>query len=227
MKQKNVKYLVIIISLLIMTNCENSTEADFDSNERVVGSGRISIENRSIGSFTGVLIKNIGNVFVTQENSPSIKVEADDNIIKDVTTKVENGSLVISLANKSYSNITVHVYVSSPIIEKLLIEGAGNIVVEKPINTGKIQCAINGTGNISLKGAADEMTCTINGAGNINAFNFIVLKCTALINGVGNCEINVLKELIASITGTGNITFDGNPQTVSSSITGMGKIAKK
>jgi hypothetical protein len=71
------------------------------------------------------------------------------------------------------------------------------------------------------------MTCTINGAGNIDAFNFIVLKCTALINGVGNCEINVLKELIASITGTGNIIFDGNPQTVSSSITGMGKIAKK
>jgi hypothetical protein len=226
MKTKLFMTLAFITATLLFTYCDHVNEGE-EIDQNVVGSDRISSEYRSPAPFRGIRIQNFGNVFVTQEQTQSLKIEADDNIIKDVITTVENGVLSVGLRGKSYSNITLHVYASMPTIEKLLIDGAGNIVVEKPITSTDITASINGTGNLSLKGVANYLTCTINGAGNINAFDFLVNKCTALINGTGNCELNVSRELTASITGTGKIIYDGNPATLNSSISGSGKIVKK
>jgi hypothetical protein len=44
---------------------------------------------------------------------------------------------------------------------------------------------------------------------------------------MGNCEVNVTKELNASVSGMGKISYSGNPADVSKNVSGMGTVDKR
>jgi hypothetical protein len=201
---------------------------DSDSiNGPLDGSGKIITQVRNVSECNSINLRYAGSVYLTQDNNQSIRVEADDNIIDYVITQAENGVLTVGLQNGSYSHVTVRIYISLKSITGISINGAGNIIVQNQISSDDITCFINGAGDINLKGYGNNLDCRINGAGNIEAFEFQVKNCTARINGTGNCSVNTTEMLDAAISGVGNITYDGNPKTVKSSISGIGKISRK
>ena len=196
-------------------------------NDPLYGSGRIVTQVRNVSDCSSINLKYAGSVYLTQDNNQSIRVEADDNIIENVITRNDNGVLTVGLEDGCYSDVKVKIYVSLKSIEAISINGAGNIIVQNPIASNNVACLINGAGDINLKGSGSNLDCRINGAGNINAFDFQSKNCTARINGTGNCSVNVSEYLDASISGVGNIVYDGNPKQIKSSISGIGKISRK
>jgi len=224
MKTIRLKILAFIFLSTIFFSCKESSSTNDNT---IHGSGRIVTHERTVDECNGILIKSVGNVYLTQGTSQSIRIEADDNIIEKVVTRKENGILVTGLESGSYSNITLKIYVSLKTINQLSIEGAGNIAVENPIEGDSIVASIIGAGNISLKGSDNFLNCRIDGAGNINAENFIAKKCTALVNGAGNCTVYVTEDLNATVIGVGTINYYGNPQRVTASVQGLGQIIKK
>lgn len=211
--------------MLMITGCVEHVY--INDPETKYGSGKIISETRNVDECYGVCLKYAGKIFLTQGDEQSIRIEADDNIIDDVVAQSENGILNVGLKEGSYSNATVRIYVVLKNIKSISIEGAGNIVVENPITCSDLICNINGAGDIDLWGNGNTLSCRINGAGNISAFDFPAKYCTAKISGTGNCTVNVSENLDASISGVGNITYDGNPKSVKSSISGIGKINKR
>ncbi len=221
---------VIPLLIIIFPACDvtiNSTDSTGKDSLTEYGSGNLITQQRTAGECTGINIKYAANIILTQDTIQTIKVEADDNIIDDVVTEKQNDILVCGLRKKNYSNVTINIYVSLKLIKELTIEGAGNISVHYPVNCTAIECAITGAGNITLTGKADSMSCKVAGAGNIEAFDFKVKNCSAILTGTGYLNIFVSQSLYASIIGIGNITYDGNPSSVTTSITGMGNITKR
>ena len=224
MLKRSVKLLsFVIFSAFIFNACQDSSV----EHNTIVGSGNIVSEIRSISDCTGIEIISAGNVYLTQDTTQLIRIEADDNIISDVITREENGILLTGLTNKSYSNITLKIYVSLKAIQELSVTGAGNIECTKAIQVDNLYSVINGAGNINLEGTANSFECIINGAGNVNAKDFIVKNCMANVNGAGNCSVNVTGNLKAVVTGVGSIFYYGNPINVTSSVTGIGQIIRK
>jgi len=218
------KAMLFILSFIILYGCDKSNINDDDT---IHGSGKIVSQTRDVEECSGLTIKNMGNVYLTQADIQSIRVEADDNIIDDVITRKENGELVVGLEDGSYSNITLKIYVSLKTIESLSIQGAGNIYGQNSFECDSLDCVINGAGNINVQGNGNYQNCFINGAGNINAENFIVEKCKVFVNGAGTCTVNVTEDLDASVNGAGTIFYYGNPSNVRTSITGVGQITSK
>ena len=107
---------------------------------------------------------------------------------------------------------------------KIHLGGSGNLSLEGDADTASV--LISGSGNVWLSGKGKSMKAKIGGSGNINAESFLVSECDALINGSGNCFINVTDSLKASIAGSGTIRYLGNPRT-ESSISGSGVIKPK
>jgi hypothetical protein len=215
-------FLLILLSVL-MTGCMN----DSNVNETNYGSGRIVSQNRSVEECTGINIRYAGNVYLSQGDVQSVRVEADDNIINNVKTYADDGILNVGLDEGNYSNVTVRIYVILKTIDNVTIQGAGNITAENSLVCDQVYCSINGAGDINLNGNANNLTCGINGAGNINALGFPVKTCNARINGTGSCTVNVSEDLDAAISGVGNIIYDGNPTQVKSKVSGVGKISRK
>ncbi|GAJ00009.1 unnamed protein product, partial [marine sediment metagenome] len=75
-------------------------------------------------------------------------------------------------------------------------------------------------------GSAKEMKASITGSGKVYASNFVVDKCEVRISGSGDVEINVKSDLDANITGSGSVSYKGNPSHINSHSSGSGHVRK-
>ena len=217
--------VALIGAILFLGGCERD-EVIVPRNQ-IAGSGRIVSQLRNVGSFSGIQITNIGDVYITQDTVESLRIEADDNIVDLVQTSVAGGTLSVGLREGSYSNVTVRIHASMQQISSLESVGAGEFHTTGAIHTDKVTCRITGAGAISLSGTATEQIVEISGAGSIDNFGLVSSLCTVTVTGTGSVGVNVTQELHASVSGTGTITYDGNPPLVHSSITGTGTIRPK
>ena len=68
----------------------------------VEGSGKLLVETRDLPSFSGVNVSGSMDVYLTQGTTQAVKVEADDNLLKLIKTKVRGQELFIS-SRKCYT----------------------------------------------------------------------------------------------------------------------------
>jgi Putative auto-transporter adhesin, head GIN domain len=215
--------------VLSVVGCkEESTQIDTIDDpgqiDTIIGSGNIVSEQRTTVAFQGVQITGKAKVFITQDSVPSLRVEADDNVINRVTTNVVGGILVIAMEKASYERITVNVYVTMPSVDLLEVTGAGEFVTTLPIQCTTLTCRISGAGIIQLTGSADNQILMVSGTATVSNFGFVSAKCSISISGVANCEVYVTDQLDAMISGVGNIVYDGNPLVIRQIVSGSGSI---
>jgi len=227
-KARPLNFLTIGISALVfllLSGCRHDVvEPDGD---QIVGSGKIVSEQRTVPEFSGILVNGSAEVVITQEPNQSLRVEADDNIIGRVKTRIQAGNLVVELEPGSYHHTTVRIHASMRAIHFLECAGAADFSVTGPIATDVIECRISGAGHYELHGTADEQTIAISGAGEVHNFGLTTRNSTVTISGTGNVEVHASDRLDASISGTGSIAYAGNPRTVHQSIQGIGNIEPK
>ena len=83
---KNIAFTIVITGLLI--SCGHKS-----------GSGHIITQNRETGSFTALSASGGFEVELTKGAAEKMVIEADDNLIKYIETKVVNDELRIRLDN--------------------------------------------------------------------------------------------------------------------------------
>jgi len=105
------------------------------------------------------------------------------------------------------------------------ISGSGKISFDGAI-TGSADVGISGSGKFSASGSANEIKTNISGSGKVLAADLVVDKCDVRISGSGDVEINVKSSLDANISGSGTISYKGNPSQVNSHASGSGRIRK-
>jgi Putative auto-transporter adhesin, head GIN domain len=102
--------------------------------------------------------------------------------------------------------------------------GSGSISTLTAIEVAKISAKNSGSGNINLSGGITgitELNALVAGTGSIQSFFLYTKNTNATILGSGNIECNVLANLNAKISGSGNVFYRGNP-----TVTGSGTPAK-
>ena len=220
MKLGTAAIAVILLAIALLAGCtKNATDAD-----QIVGSSRIVSQQRPASAFSGIQLTGVGRVVITQDTVESLRVEANDNIIDKVTTSVHHGLLMIELQQGSYSNITLNLFVSMKDIGSLACVGAGEFLNSGQIHADTLRCSISGAGKMTLTGTATRETVIVSGAGDVHNFGLTSTYCVATISGAGNVEVNVLQQLDATINGTGNIAYSGNPQVINQAVSGIGSI---
>ena len=222
---KSTKVLTLILVLAMYGGC--SKNDNIVDNDRISGSGKLVAQTRVVDTFTGIQVTNLGRVFITQDSLESLRIEADDNIIDRVMTSINGGVLSVGLKDGSYNKVTINVYASMKSIKRLESTGAADFLTTIPISTDTIFCRITGTGTVTLTGTAAYEAVEIMGAGTIKNFGLATSRCSASISGTGNIEVNVSEQLDAMITGTGTITYEGNPPVVNQIVSGIGSIQQK
>lgn len=215
--------LPLFASVVLTTGCHDTVT---NTDTTIRGSGRVIAESRSLGTCVGVTINSVGEVYLTQADTQSIRIEADDNIMSDVISERQDSILVVGLKSGSYANTTVRIYVSLKDIRFLSIEGAGSIETVAPIGFPSLSCIINGAGNITLRGQGEEVSCILNGAGNFNAKLFTANNLTVILNGAGTCTATVSEKLDATVNGVGTVIYYGNPPIIKTAIAGIGHIVR-
>lgn len=213
---------VIIAISIFFTSCDSSL---FGSDDEITGSNNIIKDTRSISDIKEISVVGQATVYYTQTDTPSLTVEADDNIVDKVITTVDGKRLTISLNNNySYNDITVIIHVSSSDIDLMYNTGQATFFNTGTINTDSLSLHCVGQGNFTLSGDVENEYITVEGQANISNFNLKSKNCYVMVGGQAMMQVYASKLLSINVAGQATIIYDGNPVTVNQNIAGTGSV---
>lgn len=206
---------------------------DWISGNSLKGSGRLQKQTREVGNFNGVALNVPGNVELRIGNTEGVTIETDDNILPQIETVVENGTLRIRSArrNSNFHQTTLNIVVHARQVERVSVGGSGTINADGlrgeklrfdvggsgSINAGKLDArsvsvAIGGSGNFKAGGRTEQLSASIGGSGNIAAGRLAANNVQVSIGGSGEAEVWARDNLAISIGGSGEVSYYGDPQ---------------
>lgn len=240
MKTKNSLSLIIVLAFTVL-GCKKGGVFCYE------GNGTITTETRVLEAFSSIELAMSADVFVTQGADYAVKVEASENLMGIIETKVKSDKLIIDVKNNKCirGNETISVYITLPNLSALNISGSGKIKVSNYLETEKLTIKISGSGDVEIDSlAANEIAATISGSGDLSVtgtdtvavqivevsgsgkvqnINLPSREASVNISGSGECLIYAIETLDVRISGSGNVRYKGNP-TITTAITGSGNI---
>lgn len=200
----------------------NGKEMGESSGNYVKGSGKKTTENRKTADFQRINIAgSLDLVYSAGKNA--LAITGDDNVISIIKTEINNGVLHI-FSDKSFStSMPITVSVSSPGLEAVMVEGSSDVSLQG-LRSRSFLIQLNGTGEIIATGKVKSLDIDIFGTGGVNAKALSADNVDAKLNGTGDLQLTALQSLNATIVGTGDIVYFGNPQVVNRSSLGVGDI---
>ena len=199
-------------------------------------------KNYQLKTFDDIEISGAYKVFLKQSSSYSLKIEADEDDFEYIEVKQNGNKLIISFKeNKNIDLDDITLWISSPKLINLEINGAVDLECENTWNLQKfdveingaskmewnINCQslnmyLNGASSVEIEGNAQKANIEISGAGSLDAIDFITNDFNIEISGAGNANVYAKQSLKASISGIGIVKYYGNPQNVNSNISLLG-----
>lgn len=223
--------------------------SDFDFGGGVQGSGKMESETREVQDFLSVSINYPAEVLIQQGKVESVKLQADDNLLPQLRTEVEDGTLFIENEENSWSkrvNPTerVQILITVKDLREIEFSSAGSLRVQglktdelslnlngvgemtlNELDVRKLETRLSGAGNIEANGLADELDIRISGVGGFDAPDLESQVATVRISGAGSATVNVVDDLTARVSGAGSINYYGSP-TLHEDVSGAGSVSK-
>lgn len=152
------------------------------------GSGNLTKEERDISDFERVVVENEATVKFVQADEPGLVIKAEDNIIGHLTTKVQNGALVLGAKSGALLDPTlpIEVAVQGPSLSQVSMQGSGSFTCET-LSVDDLAVHVGGSGEIHLETVeADAFDVDIAGSGEVTVEDLTADDVTIDIPGSGN-----------------------------------------
>lgn len=202
-------------------NTESVTVTTSSSNEHK-GTGKIASEIRECKSFKKVVLATAGTVNIQVGSKQSVTVSTDENLLNKIKTEVDNDTLTISSEdNITFSKLQVEITV--PKLHAVHLTGSGNLNFAN-LKGDDCEVDLAGSGNIKGSGNVDELDVVLSGSGNITLSELEAKDVDANLSGSGSIKVFSSKSLEGELTGSGVISYRGNPQKTDVKVTGSGRV---
>ncbi|WP_149277505.1 head GIN domain-containing protein [Pareuzebyella sediminis] len=236
--------LILSLGILIVTSCSAQW------GKKIKGNGNLVTIKRSVANYEGVAVSGWFDVDLVEGREGNLSLEGEENLLEYIVTEVKNGSLNIRVkkgANLKPSSWNQGIRITVPVedIENISMSGSGDIVGKTTLKASKFQTAMSGSGDITLHVMANTMTATMSGSGDMNlagkvkdfeasvsgsgdikAYDLTADNVQATISGSADIKVTAKEMLKARVSGSGDISYRGNPKKVDTKTSGSGDISK-
>lgn len=214
--------LTILVLAFILTSCGRS----------VRGNGHLITQKREVGSFDGVKSSAGINVEITVDDSQGLEVEADDNIMALVSTKVVNNILLVCyIDNTNVRNAQVTVRISARELSSLRASSSSDIVVNGILKSDKtikihanssgsvtlevdapaVETEASSSGEIDIRGRTQFHKSEASSSGDVLASELLAERADANASSSGEINLHCSIDLSAKASSSGDINYRGNP----------------
>lgn len=228
-------FLLLILSIGINSSIYSKT---------IKGSGNIIQQVRNISNFNEISVICPCKIELKQDNNESVLIEADDNIISNIQTRIINNELRINLeSNITCQDCSIKLIITLKNIaaielsgsielvtlpiktKKLLIKTSGSSKVNSNLFAKELNISSSGSSNLHLYGEAEIQNLIFSGAVKYSADNFHTKKTSICSSGSSKVQIDASDEINGSISGSSNLKYKGEPK-INISTSGSSKIQK-
>jgi hypothetical protein len=206
-------------------------------------------EERAIESTKNLKVSGIFNLYLSQGDNPSLRIEGSDEIVKKLKV-TQNGDwleLDFEEVNENFfkKNSNLDVYLTVTDLEIFSFEGVGNIKTETPLvvenitikgdGVGNLNLELEATtvkavfamlGNINLRGSVNAIGLRNDGLGSVDASELVAQNMNLISSGIGRVAVHCEGELSITVDGIGAVSYTGNPEVIKEEINGIGKVSR-
>jgi len=222
---------VFLFSLTILVFASGCREI---AGRRVRGSGHIITQNRTVSGFNNIDVSGAIDVYVKQDSTTSVKVEADDNILEYIEVHTEGSTLAIYTEGniRLRPSDKIKVYISNPQYKEIQISGASSVRSENEItspdvlhlglsgasegrlelNAPKISVNLTGASNANIKGKTKDFEGGASGASEIRGFDLLSENADVDASGASSIEIYASVKISGEASGASSVNYKGNAQ---------------
>ena len=230
------QFILFCTAFILLNSCHYTT-----------GSGNIISEKRSVGNFTGISVGGSFDVEVKIGPVTQVTVEADDNVIKYVETRVSGNTLKIRTEGlHSMNNVHLKVYITVPELRsvkasasasvkvldiikedgKLNFDASSSADIEAEVDAPEIDAEASSSGSVTLSGKTKNYTAHVSSSGDIKSFELLSENTDVSASSSGSAQVHASINLTAKASSSGSIDYRG-AATVKKTVNSSGSVEKK
>lgn len=209
----------------------------------VKGTGEVVRKSLSVDAFHGIHLEGSMDVVLTQGATRSVEVEAQQNLIELVETRVSNGVWKITTSDGFTTNKNFIIHITVPMIDEVSVDGSGDVTSKGTFTSDAMALAVAGSGNITLafnskkadvdiagsgdmvlSGTCGQLKVGVAGSGDVDARALKATDATVDIAGSGDVTLDASQSLEASVAGSGDVSYKGSPSRVKRNVMGSGEV---
>ena len=189
----------------------------------VEGSGNVITESREVSDFNEIVLGGTGRVIVEVTGTESLTIEAEDNIMPLLETRVRNGRLRLDTSGSISPTVEIVYTITAETLDGLVISGSG-VAEAEAVDGTDFRADISGSGNVEVEGTLSGLlSVSISGSGDFGGESLTAPEGRVDVSGSGNAVVNVTDDLEVSVSGSGEVEYLGEPN-VESSVSGSGTV---
>ena len=200
---------------------------DGHSHDAIRGSGVSKTEQRTISDFKSVVVNGSTDVELAVGPASSLELTADDNLLEYLVTEVRDGVLVIEMKSGSYSpRVDAKVRATTPGLETVAIRGSADVAVGG-VSGEKFTFEISGSGDGRVEGKVGSTVARVTGSGDLRLSDLEARDAVVEVTGSGDVDVWATESLSISISGSGDVSYKGDPAKVTKAVAGSGDVRKR
>lgn len=204
------------------------------------------VETRAVSGIRAVLWQAAGELVIEQTQREHLSIEAEPAVLAKIVAEVHQGRLTIGFApGQIETRYPIRFRLELKALEALELSGAGTTRIG-PLSTPALSLRLagsetlklarlearaldvhlDGSGELTIDGGRIErQRVVIAGAADYSAPRLASQDATVAIDGSGTIRLAVAERLHATIAGSGDVLYVGEPQVVQA-VSGSGEVRR-
>jgi hypothetical protein len=219
--------------------------------KKIKGNGKVVTIERTTEDYESIAVSGWFDVELVKGAEGAITMKGEENLLEYIITEVKNGKLVVkpekgvNLQSSSWKSGTISITIPVEEINAVSMSGSGDLVGKTILKGSDFKTSMSGSGDLSielevmdlnvnvsgsgdmdLKGSTNNLEVQISGSGDVHAYGLNANNVSAIVSGSANIEVTANTSLKARVSGSGDISYRGNPAKIDSKTSGSGDISK-
>lgn len=238
--------LLVFLGLFVFTGALHAQWGG----KKIKGNGNMVTEERSVGEFEEIALHGWFDVEIVDGKEGEISIRGEENLLEYLVTEVEKGVLQIK-EEKGYNlkpsswrdGIRITVAVSS--ISGVSLSGSGDLKgstllvadkfdaslsgsgdVEIEVEADAVEARLSGSGDLDIAGKAKSLEIRVSGSGDVDAADLEARDVEVVVSGSADVSVHATDYLKARVSGSGDVSYKGNPKKRDTKVSGSGEVSK-
>jgi hypothetical protein len=238
------KVIAATIAALLFGSCQIK---DLNFGNGIDGNGKVTKQTRNVeNNFSKIAVSRGLNLTLEQSDVYFVEVEADENLQEHITTRVENGTLIVTSDENIDEAKAKKIRVKLPSLTNLEVT-SGSSVSSNGIFKGtdinvktssgseailaleidNIRCETTSGSTIKIRGKALRLNTASSSGSSIEAQELLVNDVIAQSTSGSSTNVNPIVSLNAKSSSGSSIDYKGSPKTVNKEESSGGSVSKE
>lgn len=210
---------------------------------RTRDAGPATTAHRPISGVHAVQLETSGDLTINVGESESLTIDAGADVIDGLTSDVVDGTLVLGGKADAWFGGSIRYTLTVTGLDRIELAGSGNITgAGVPTGNGTVGISgsgsatlsglrlndltadLSGSGGATLTGSTSTAAVTISGSGDFDGSGLTTERATVDVIGSGRAQVDVSGTLTATVSGSGDVVYTGDPTSVQRDRSGSGDI---